>query len=352
MPPNMDKIYYSRSFIEVIYYFKYGFKSDESVFLVTGNYGYGKTTLCKKLIKSFKKHNNIDYVYFSTPSYDYDSILKKISAYYSIEIDPDRELQESVFEYFFNPENCKKLYLFIDDANELDLATLSKLRFLVDFNYNGFYPFRLILFAHDSFLQILQRPELLPLKLRIRRRTQLQPLSVEETLKYIQFRLSKVSTGKGPVFTVGGVWKIHAFSHGNPRTIHTLCDACLILGAMEGLKTLDAPLVGRALCLSGLDGSTPEGEFRATMERKPKSIGKIGDHGAAAWKPPVAWPNGEQRLARVSTREVSRLDLEPSKFSRSQGRGLRFFILLILLSLAAMLITSFLDVGSFFTLQW
>jgi general secretion pathway protein A len=68
------------------------------------------------------------------------------------------------------------------------------------------------------------------LKQRIALRCRLEPLSKEETQKYIAMRLWLAGASKRchEIFPLATVELIHEYSRGIPRLINTLCEAALI----------------------------------------------------------------------------------------------------------------------------
>ena len=337
-------VYYSKPFLEVIYYFKYNFKSDELIMLVTGEYGSGKTTFCRRLVKVLQSKQDLFLLYISTPNIDYQQILKKIARALDLSFTNGNDLQELIFNYYQTQDDFHKFYIIVDDANELELPTLTKLRYLIDFNQDGHYPFRLILFAHVSFLDTLKKPELVPFNQRIRRRTQLEPLSLEETKKYILFRLSRSGPDGGPSFTDGALERIYEITGGNPRSIHTVCDACLILGAMEGVHAIDAMLVWKAKEMAG--------DSPGFQERVSPALQKVG-RGSENRLKRESKPPLREVPSRVG--EVAGSDAGPEVVIRApvgtlggrEGRkknwGFKAFIILMVVLLAVVIAGSLID---------
>ncbi|MHC1742406.1 MAG: ExeA family protein [Syntrophobacteraceae bacterium] len=348
MATDRRVVYYSKPFLEVIYYFKYNFKSDEPVMLVTGEYGSGKTTFCRRLVKVLESKKDIFLLYISTPNLDYVQILRKIAQALELPVHNGDDVQEMIFHYYQTQDDVHKFYVLIDDANELELSTLMKLRYLIDFNQDGHYPFRLILFAHVSLLETLKRPELVPFNQRIRRRTKLEPLSLEETKKYIQFRLSKSGPDGGPSFTDAAMERIYEITGGNPRSIHSVCDACLILGAMEGEHSIDVMLVWKAKEMAG--------DSPGFQQREDQALQSIGRGGSGRLKrepkPPVAvLPSLAADLAGPGDEPDVVIQVPRGAFGAGKGRkknwGFKAFIVLMLVLLALMVAGTLLDMRRF-----
>jgi len=57
----------------------------------------------------------------------------------------------------------------------------------------------------------------------------LQPLSIDETIGYIQFRLAAVGVDQ-PIFDYAALEAIHYGASGNPRVINRICDLALLMG--------------------------------------------------------------------------------------------------------------------------
>jgi HD-GYP domain-containing protein (c-di-GMP phosphodiesterase class II) len=68
-------------------------------------------------------------------------------------------------------------------------------------------------------------------------------LSLEETGAYIEYHLKKVNSANLNIFTEDAVHKIYQSSEGLPRNINHICDAALLLGAIQGTEFVDARMV-------------------------------------------------------------------------------------------------------------
>lgn len=164
----------------------------------------------------------------------------------STETDRESALQREILEVFEQQESPQAFFLILDDAQDLDADTLHNLRVFANFTCNGVFPFRLILFAHTSFLQLLKSPGLCSLDQRIKRRFHLTSPQPAETREYIYFRLLNSGARGRPFFEENAIHRIHSRSKGVPRLINNLCDACLLIGAGEELGAIDEGIVDRA----------------------------------------------------------------------------------------------------------
>ena len=244
------KIYFnSKTHSNAWHYLLYGINSLEPFLLVTGEYGMGKTTLCLGLIRLLKKKNTLPVAYIPTPNYDFAKILSEIAAQLKLETTTGDELnlQALIYQYFKEKAPAQNFYIIIDDAHDLSISTLEKLRSLANFNHNGFFPFHFIFFAHTTFREKLRSPTLIPIDQRLKRRCHLEYLNQNEIKEYIFSRLYKSGAPGIPTFTAHALQEITAYSRGIPRLINNVCDACLLIGASHGLTEITASVVRQAL---------------------------------------------------------------------------------------------------------
>jgi len=250
------------------------------------------------------------YVFFSTPDYTFLQMLNKMAGALGIDASTDeKEVQRQIQDYFERGKARKSLSILIDDAGELEVETLAKLRFLLDFVHDGFFPFRLVLFAHTSLLEKLKHPRLLPLLQRIKRRYYLNHLDLDETKEYIYFRLYKSGAPGIPSFSDDAVQLIYRATDGVPRLIHNLCDNCLLVGGSEKLTRITAPVVQSVI--QYLEGHEP---------------GPSGpSETPAAPEPPVEPPPPREKAAAASSPDPSEttivldMDAPPPETPKKKG---------------------------------
>lgn len=127
--------------------------------------------------------------------------------------------------------------LIVDEAHLLaDPQALEMFRLLLNFRHHEHCMFTLILVGNKSLLAVLEEsPEL---QSRVDSLSLLQPLSLEETIGYIQFRLAAVGT-RQQIFSYAALEAIHYGTTGNPRAINRICDLALMMGYALDRDSID-----------------------------------------------------------------------------------------------------------------
>jgi len=274
-------------------YLVHGIDAREQFLLLCGDYGIGKTTLCIRLTQAMKESGKIPFLFISTPTFSYTTLLARIAERLQISLDQEHvsAIENMIFRYFEDRGQKDGLTLIIDDVQDMDISTMNQLRLLANFNIEGFFPIRLLLFSHFSFIEKLKLDIMQPLNQRIRRRHYLQRLSFEETREYIYFRLVKAGSQGIPSFEDDAIQRIFAYSNGVPRSINNICDCCLIAGARHGLTVIDDSVVLEAIrYIEGKTVSLPE---KITDESSQgNDLGyHPGNYGSDA-QPPGGWGAG------------------------------------------------------------
>jgi type II secretory pathway predicted ATPase ExeA len=70
----------------------------------------------------------------------------------------------------------------------------------------------------------------------------LEPLSREETLRYIRHRLT-LAGGDGQIFDDAACAAVHFFSNGIPRLINSLCDYALVFAYADDRRHIDIDVI-------------------------------------------------------------------------------------------------------------
>ncbi|MBL8828572.1 MAG: AAA family ATPase [Planctomycetaceae bacterium] len=121
--------------------------------------------------------------------------------------------------------------LAIDEAHLLTSRdTFESLRLLLNFEHAGRPALSLVLIGQPGLFAQLER--LPQLDERIAVKCLLRPLTVEETMSYVQHRLAWAGARR-TIFTTTALEALHRLSQGVPRRIHRLCDLALLVGFAE-----------------------------------------------------------------------------------------------------------------------
>jgi general secretion pathway protein A len=120
--------------------------------------------------------------------------------------------------------------LVIDEAQGLEAPVLEQIRLISNLETDREKLIQIVLSGQPELLRILGRNEMRQLNQRITVRYQLEPMSFQDTVSYINHRLELAGGGGRVVFSKKAMKRIYRYSGGLPRLINAACDRALLAG--------------------------------------------------------------------------------------------------------------------------
>ena len=144
-----------------------------------------------------------------------------------------------------NAERGRHAVLAIDEAHLLEEnGTLETVRLLLNFTVASRPLLTVLLVGQSALLPQLARSPGLEQRLGVK--TLLRPFSLEETVSYVNHRLSAAGASR-TIFEESALETLHELSSGIPRSINRLADLALLVGYADQIATLSAEHV-RSVC--------------------------------------------------------------------------------------------------------
>lgn len=247
--PSGQIFYRSPQHEEALRRLVYAVEYRKGAAMLTGEVGCGKTTVTKAL----EKHLNKDAFHLkiiSNPALQPTDLIKAIllklggnsvKSNGSKTVLLDR-LQKLLYQH---AENGTNTVLAIDEAHVIgNRSTLDELRMMLNMQFDDDFLITLILLGQPPLLKNIT--ELQPLKERISIKFNLDPLGIDDTLRYVVFRLKCAGANLG-IFSREAIDHVYRFSGGIPLRINNLCDRCLLIGLMREADSIDSKIVEDAI---------------------------------------------------------------------------------------------------------
>ncbi len=225
----------------------YAAKTQKGAAMLTGNIGCGKTTTCRTLIQSLPV-DQYEIGLIANPMLSPIDFLNEIL--YQLGSEKTAETKTELIhllneEILMNLKKGKKTLLIIDEAQAIENeTTLEELRLLLNFQLNERFLLTLILIGQPELQQKVTT--LKQLDSRISIRYHINPFGLEDTMRYILFRL-KVAGVEEDIITPDAIKKIHSYSGGVPRNINNICDLCLLIGFSMKSTLIDTQIVQKVI---------------------------------------------------------------------------------------------------------
>ncbi len=247
LTPDPQFLYLSECHRTAIESLLYGIQQREGFFVLTGDIGTGKTTLCRALLQKLDKNVKTAVIFnsFLTEEELSESILLDFGFPSKGWTKKERiDALNKILIHFLS--HGKNAVLMIDEAQNLSIPVLEQIRMLSNLETEKEKMLQIILFGQLELDQKLQSPELKQLNQRITIRHHLLPFSRMETESYISQRLMIAGSQGSITFSKPALNEIYKYSGGTPRLINLLCDRALLGGLVEQTFHIDKGIVKKA----------------------------------------------------------------------------------------------------------
>jgi general secretion pathway protein A len=236
--PDPSFLFESTQHKEALARLEYAVEEKELALLV-GDIGSGKTTLSRALIDRIGEARPV--ILLINPRLSPTQLLKSIAR--GLGIEPARfrndlldQLHTKLFELY---EEKREPVLMIDEAQLIpSKATFDEIRLLTNFQLDDQNLLSVVLIGQPELEARLDRDAYEPLRQRIGMRYALGPLSLEETIDYIEHRIRVAGGARNP-FNHQAMKEIHALSGGVPRLINTLATTALLDAFGEDAEVIE-----------------------------------------------------------------------------------------------------------------
>lgn len=222
-------------------------KGRKGAAMLTGDVGCGKTMLSRVFVQKLSE-GPYEVALIANPSFSPIDLLKEVI--YQFGVEKTSEFKADILHILNRIliENMKKgkdTIIVIDEAQVINNPdTYEELRLLLNFQLNDRFLMTLILIGQPELKdQISAIPQF---DQRIAVKYHLGPLSLDDTAKYIMFRL-KTAGMRRNVFTKESIIEIHKYTTGVPRKINNICDLALLVGYSSQASVIDSKLIQKLI---------------------------------------------------------------------------------------------------------
>lgn len=245
--PNPDYLYLSPKHKNALTCLEYALTDNVGYVLLTGEIGSGKTTLIRYLLNQIESDVEVA-VIFNT-NLTSEQLLSHILQLFDLQPEKDDKLSNlKTLENFLYRKYAerKKVLLIIDEAQNLTNEILEEIRMLSNIQSDEWMLLQIIFVGQPELRARIKNPALAQFSQRIAVNHHLQALTLEQTVKYIDFRPEKAG-GDLDLFTSQAMDKIYQASGGIPRTINLICDSALVYGFADEISRIDVPIVEKVI---------------------------------------------------------------------------------------------------------
>ena len=243
--PDPSFLYESPQHAEALARLEYAVEEKDLALLV-GEIGSGKTTLSRALIDRIGDSRPV--ILLINPRLTPSQLLRSIAT--GLGLTPSRyrndlleQIHTKLFELY---EEKREPVLMIDEAHLLpSKATFDEIRLLTNYQLDDQNLLSVLLIGQPELEKKIAKPHNAPLRQRIGLRYRLGPLTLEETVRYIEHRI-RVAGGTTNPFSAEAMEEIHVVSGGIPRVINTLCTTALLDAFGEDASSIDPSRIASA----------------------------------------------------------------------------------------------------------
>ncbi|MGL5429694.1 MAG: AAA family ATPase [Vibrio sp.] len=287
--PNARYLYLSQRHQEAIVHLQAGLGDGGGFAMLTGEVGTGKTTVARAILASLPGKTRAGMIL--NPTFSDLELLEAICDEFEVRYPKQATLKKltQVLHEFLLAEHAQgiQVLLMIDEAQHLAPDVLEQLRLLTNLETDQHKLLKVLLIGQPELQDKLRMPQLRQLAQRITGRYHLLPLTEQQCVHYIHFRVEQAG-GDPALFTRKGCLWIAKQTHGIPRLINLVCDAALKQAYQAGEQDLSLDRIKRA-CQEVMSFQSSVYQVTSTKSQAPKLSYLSSALGGVALAVLLAW---------------------------------------------------------------
>jgi general secretion pathway protein A len=240
MSPDPSFLFRSMQHEEALANLIYGVQSRKGFIALTGEVGTGKTTMLECL-RDFLNAQQIAFASLFNSRLNVQQFFEMLA--YDLDLRCNRLSKTEVLLSLNNvllerAGGGRTTVLIVDEAHNLEWDVLEEIRLLGNLENRRGKLLQIILSGQQELDRKLEAPEFRQLKQRIALRCTLRGFSAQETVAYINSRMSRAGVRDQKIIGQALMEEIHFRAQGIPRLINAICDNLLLTAfAMEKKST-------------------------------------------------------------------------------------------------------------------
>ena len=256
LTPDPEFLYRSASHQTALEQLLRGIRRREGIFILTGDVGTGKTTICRTLVDQLGEQ--VFTALVLNPFVTQEELLRVILQDFGLITRSEartgtfawatkQQLIETLNDFLVSLGQIDaSAIVIIDEAQNLSPPVLEFIRVLTGLENDDRKLLQILLVGQLELDALVEKPGLRQLQQRVARRCELAPLTRDEVAHYIAYRLRIASGSWAGLFDERAVDLIYEFSGGVPRKINLICDRSLEAGFAALTQTINEEVVVRA----------------------------------------------------------------------------------------------------------
>ena len=234
LSPDPRFSYSHRSYARAKAYLDYALLQGEGFIMITGAPGTGKTTLISEILEGIDEAL-IKVATLTSTQLRTRDLLQMVATSFGLRFkDADKATLLTVLEQSLRQQRLdrRNAVLIVDEAQGLSIGALEELRLLANLQHENQLLLQVFLIGQEPLRELVSLPRMEQLRQRIIASSHLEPLSLDDTVSYIQHRLVQAGWQGDPEIDSDALQLIHKYSGGIPRRINLICTRLLLSGAM------------------------------------------------------------------------------------------------------------------------
>lgn len=245
--PDPSYLYMSAGHTKALTLLRYSIVGRQGFTVITGEIGSGKTTLIHRLLEDLDDDVTVGLLNFTDP--DAAELNEWVAMTFGLDYAGKSrvELYEDFISFLIGQyAQGKYTVLIVDEAQNLVLKGLEKVRMLSNVNADKEHLLHLILVGQPELRDLLRAPGLEQFVQRVSVSYHLDRLSMRDSKAYIRHRL-RVAGATDRIFSPQALKLLAEAGQGVPRIINAVCDLALVYGYSAGKRLIDVRIVKSVL---------------------------------------------------------------------------------------------------------